>query len=137
MKNKRFLFGSFQTKVTFLFILSLLFLAGLSNYFLYEYSLSLQFKETRDKLIAIAQTAALSVNTDLLLRIPLNPSGTNSADFKVIARQLENIKKANPPLKYIYTLAKTVQPGILQFMVDPSATEKRDGCLDGVVRENG
>ncbi len=124
MKNKRSLFSSFQTKVTLFFVLSLLFLAALSNFFLYEYSLSLQFKETRDKLMAIARTAALSVNTDLLLRIPLNRSGINSADFKVIARQLESVKQANPLLKYIYTMAKTFQPGILQFIVDPSATEK-------------
>jgi putative nucleotidyltransferase with HDIG domain len=75
--------------------------------------------------MAIAQTAALSVNPDLLIRIPVNRDGTNSADYKAIARQLERIKQANPSLKYIYTMSKTDSPGILQFIVDPSAMETK------------
>ncbi|MCK9615423.1 MAG: HD domain-containing protein [Candidatus Omnitrophica bacterium] len=112
--------NSFRVKVTLTLIFSLLFIAGLDNFILYEYNLRLQFKNLQDKLKTIASTAAIDIDADLIGKVPLNREGINSQAYETIAEQLNKIKKANPQLKYIYTLAKTGTPGIAQFIVDPS-----------------
>lgn len=112
--------NSFQTKVTLAFILSLLFVIGLANILMYEYSLHSKLDDLRDKLLAIANTAVLAIDPDLLLRVPLSREGINSEEYKTISGILNKVKAANPSIKYIYTMAKTDQPGIWQFMVDPN-----------------
>lgn len=121
MKNKTPFFKSFYVKVLLSFILSLLFVALLGNFILLEFGLQSQFSQLRDKLKVIAQTAVLSVDAVELSNIPLNPGGTDTQSFKNIASQLSKIKQANPVIKYIYIMAKTDQPGIYQFVVDPDA----------------
>jgi len=121
MKNISLFFRSFYVKVALSFILSLLFVALLSNFILLEFSLKSQFSQLREKLKVIAQTAVLSVNINELNNIPLNPEGVNTPAFKDLALQLLRIKQANPVIKYIYIMSKTNQPGIYQFMVDPDA----------------
>ncbi len=112
-------FRSFQTKVTLAFILSLLFMAVLGNFLLYEYSLNSQFNQIKDKLLAISSTSAIAIDADLLLKVPLNREGVNSEAYKIIAAKLKEIKRVNPSLKYIYTMRETDKPGIWQFIVDP------------------
>lgn len=119
MRKIRILLSSFCVKVTLLLIFSIFFVMILSNLLIYQFSLNLQFNQIRDKLMVIAQTAALMVDADLLMQVPLNPEGINTVAFKTIAEKLNEIKKANPILKYVYTMAKTDREGILQFIVDP------------------
>lgn len=115
-----FRLNRFQTKVTLAFILCLLFIVGLGNFLLYEYSLNLQFEQIREKLLVIARNAAFSIDADMLMKVPLNHDGVNSREYKIIFQQLEKLKQINPSLKYIYTITKTDQPGIGQFIVDPN-----------------
>ncbi|TRZ95274.1 HD domain-containing protein [bacterium] len=126
MKIKNFRLNSFQTKVTLAFVLCLLFIAGLGNFFLYNYSINSQFSQIREKLLVIARNAALSVDTQALSAVPLNHDGINSQEYKVVLKQLEKLKEINPSLKYIYTLTKTDQPGIWQFIVDPNPISTRN-----------
>jgi len=119
MKIKRSFFQSFQTKVTLIFVFSLLLLAGLATFLLYEYSLHSQFNQLKEKLTLIAATTATFIDSDALMGIPLNRDGVNNEEYKKISLQLNRIKQANPDLKYIYTMSKTESPGIWQFLVDP------------------
>jgi putative nucleotidyltransferase with HDIG domain len=64
------------------------------------------------------------VDADTLTQVPLNRQGASSPPFGTIANALLRIKKANPPIKYIYTMARTQQPGRLVFVVDPQPREK-------------
>lgn len=117
--------NSFQTKVTLIFIFSILFIIGLGNFLLYEYSLKLQFNQIKYQLMTVSRTAALAVDSQTLMKIPLNHEGINSPEYKAITDKLIQIKQANPSLKYIYILTKTGQPGILQFVADPDPVGNR------------
>jgi len=118
MKKISQFFSSFRTKVTLALVFSLFFVMGLSNFLIYDYSLKSQFAQIRERLKVIAQTAALSIDGDVIKSIPLNRDGVNTASYKITAQQLERIRAANPSLLYIYTLTKTSKPGIWQFVVD-------------------
>ena len=114
-------FRSFKVKVTLALILSMLFSGAMSNFLIYKFALNSQFNQLRDKLMIIAQTAALVVDVDTLQQIPLNHEGINTPQYKIIAEKLRKIKKVNPPIRYIYTMTKTNQEGIWEFIVDPDA----------------
>ncbi|MBN1522713.1 MAG: HD domain-containing protein [Candidatus Aureabacteria bacterium] len=119
------LLKSFQAKVTLVLILSLLFIGALNNFLIYQYALDSQFNAIRNKLKVIAQTAALMIDADVISRIPLRKEGMNTPEYKAIVRKLEEIKKANPPIKFIYTMAPTEKKGVCRFIVDPDVpTEK-------------
>jgi len=119
MKKFANILSSYRTKVTILLVLAFFFLLALSNSLIYKYSLDAQFNQLRDKLTIIAQTAALMVDSDTLLSVPLNKEGLYSPQYKVIAEKLRKIKDTNPMIRYIYTMSKTDQKGVLQFIVDP------------------
>ena len=119
MKKITAVLTSFRTRVTVVLILSLFFVMSLSNFLIYRFSWNAQFNQLRERLMMIAQTAALNIDADLLAQVPLSVEGIHSDAYKTIARQLKRIKDANMRLTYIYTMAKTKVPGILQFVVDP------------------
>lgn len=119
MKRLKILQRSFRFKVTLIFILSMLFVGGLSNFLVYRFALNSQFNELRNKLMMVAQTAALMIDADMLMQVPLNHQGANSPQYKIIFEQLKKIKIANPTIKYIYTMTKTETEGTWQFIVDP------------------
>jgi len=110
---------SFQVKVTLALILSMAFIGAMSSLLVYKFALNSQFNQLRDKLKMVAQTASLMIDADSFLEVPMNKEGINSAQYKTIAEKLRKIKEANPPIRFIYTMAKTGDDGILQFIVDP------------------
>ena len=103
-------FSSFRTRVTIILVLSFIFVSGLSNLLIHEFAISSQFNQLREKLMVIAQTAALMVDADLLLEVPLNREGVNAAQYKVIAEKLKRIKEVNPLIKSIYTCLLYTSP---------------------------
>lgn len=113
------LFSGFRAKITIVLIFSMLFVGALSNFLIYKYALDFQFQQLRDKLMAISRTAALLIDADALIQVPLKKEGINSAQYKTIAKQLLEVKEVNPSIAYIYTMAKTSKPTIFQFVVDP------------------
>ena len=119
MKRIRSILGSFRTKVTITLVLALFLVMSLSDFLIYQFSLNMQFSQLREKLMMIAQTAALMIDTDLLSKVPLSREGVNSEAYQAIVQKLKKIKEVNTPLKYIYIMTKTNQEGIWQFVVDP------------------
>ena len=119
---KRFIeiLHSFRTKVTMSFVLSLFFVVLLSGLLVYKFSLDEQMQQLRQRLMAIAQNASLMVDVDLLKQVPLERNGINSMPFRVIAQKLNDIKRINAHIEYIYIMTKTERPGIMQFVVDPN-----------------
>jgi putative nucleotidyltransferase with HDIG domain len=126
MKKLNSLFGSFQTRVTLLFILAMLFAGLVSNLLIYKFALYSQFNQLRDQLMTIAKTATLMVDADTLMQIPLKPEGINFPQYKIIAEKLREIKKINPQVRYIYTMTRTDRSGIWQFIVDPELPSKEE-----------
>jgi len=126
MKKKPAFFRNFRWKVTLILIVSMILAGGLFNFFIYKYALDSQFKQLREKLMIIAQTAALSIDGDMLMKIPLDKEGMNTRPYRIVLEQLHSIKRIDPILKYVYTMAKTDQEGIWQFIVDPDAAEMEE-----------
>jgi hypothetical protein len=123
-----YLFGGFRAKVTIAFILSLFFVAVLSNFLLYKYSYNSRFSQLREELEFVAQTAALGVDEKTLMQVPLDRKGIESPEYKEIAGQLRKIKNSNPQIVFIYTMTATEGDEAWQFIVDPdpSGREKRE-----------
>ena len=114
----KFRINSFQTKVTLILVASMLFIGTLSNFFIYRFAIDKQFNQLRTKLMMLAGTSALMINPDMLMRVPMEHQGAATHAYKVVMDELRRIKKANRSVRFIYTLAKTDRPGVLQFIVD-------------------
>jgi len=100
------------------FLTLLLFWAALGNFIFCTYRLRDTFSQTREQLITIASNAALSIDAQELLEVPLQQTGDSSLTYRAIFDKLETIKQINPSLKYVYIMTTTDQPGILQYVVD-------------------
>ena len=129
MKNRTPPLNRFAVRVTLAMICSMLFVVALSNLLIYQFALNSQFKNIRSNLMVIAQTAALMVDPDLLVSVPLNKEGIHSLPYQIIADQLRKIRMANPQIAYIYVMTKTNEDGVWQFAVDPDPD--KDAGEDG------
>lgn len=127
MKRKSSLFSSFQTKVTVILILAMLLITTMCNFLVYRSTLDSQFDTLRNKMMIIAQTAALLVDARTLGEIPLTMEGKNTPQYKIIADKLKQIKEVNKPIKYVYIMARTGQKGIWQFIVDLESNHAKGG----------
>jgi putative nucleotidyltransferase with HDIG domain len=115
----------FRTKLTLYFLVALLFVIAVDNYFIYKFNFNVQFEDLRKKLESISGISSLLIDADKLLSVPLNHEGVYSPQYGEIAKILRLIKQANPNIKYIYTITKTDVPGIWRFMVDPDPLVRR------------
>jgi serine phosphatase RsbU (regulator of sigma subunit) len=113
--------------MTIFFILAMVFAGATSNFLIFRYALDSQFEQLRDKLIVVAQIAALRVDVAMLAAIPLNKEGSQTVEYKTIAEKLAQIKKAIPSFKYLYILTRTDKPGMLQFVVDADSGNAAEG----------
>lgn len=130
VKATKTLLKSFQVKVAIVFVLSMLFVATLSNYLVYRFSLDSQFKQLQDKLRIIAQTAALMIDAEVVEQIPLTREGMVTTQYKAVVERLRQVKKVNPAIWSVYLMAKTDKEGMLQFVADadiPDEKEIREG----------
>ena len=100
------------------FLTLLLFWAALGNFIFCTYRLRDTFSQTREQLMSIASNAALYIDAQQLLEVPLQPDGDRRLAYRAIFGKLEKIKQTNPSLKYVYIMMTTDQPGILQYVVD-------------------
>jgi len=121
------LLHSFRFRVALAFTLTLFFVMSLSSFFIYKFGIDEQFNQLRERLKVIAQTASLALDADMLMRVPLEHSGTETSAYRIINHKLNEIKRLNPSLKYVYTMAKTDKPDVLQFIVDPDPTLEKEG----------
>lgn len=132
MVKSQFFFGSFRSKITVALVLSLFLIAAISNFLLYKFSYDAQFEQFREQLKMLATTAALIVDPDILMQVPLKGSvSVKSEQFKVIAEKLSAIKRSNSQILFVYTMGRTDENGVLQFIVDPeprAVTGKETGA---------
>ncbi len=112
-------------------VLSMFFVGAMNNFLIYKFALDSQLDALRNQLMIIAQTAVLVIDADTLMRVSLNPEGVNAPQYKNIAQKLQKIKEINLPIKYIYTMTKTEEKGIWQFIVDPSPLNEEDASYPG------
>lgn len=110
---------SFRFRVTIVLVGAMLFACLASDLVIYKYALDKQFDQLRNRLMIIAQIAAMMVSGDELVKIPPVKDAVNEPRYKEIAAQLLKIKKASPTITYIYTLTKTSKPDIFRFIIDP------------------
>ncbi len=101
-----------------IFITAILFLFAVGNFIFSQYRLQSAFQETRERLMLIASNAALSIDVEVLQKIPLVQRGEGTPEYQLITEKLILIKKINPTLKYVYIMTATDQPGIMQYVVD-------------------
>ncbi|MFH1189930.1 MAG: SpoIIE family protein phosphatase [Candidatus Omnitrophota bacterium] len=121
MKISIAVFKSFRMKITFYMILAMVVAGVISNFMIYRYALNSQFGQLRGKLMTIAQTAALTVNLDDILAIPLDGKGAENPQYKAVCKKLDDIRKVVPAIRFLYILKRTGKPGMLQFMADADA----------------
>lgn len=119
--------GSFRSRVTLAFLAAVIFILSVNNFIIYKSTVDSQVEQLRENLMMVAQTAALMVDGDMLERVPMDPSGVNSDAYVTVAASLRKIKAANPAIKYIYTMKKTDNKWLWQFIVDPDPVEHGAG----------
>lgn len=124
MGRIKFIFGTFQARVTVILVLAMLFSGTASNLLVSKFALDAQFEQLRERLKMIAQATAMLVDAGELLRVPLNKDGRNTPEFRAIADRLNKVRELNKQIKYVYTMTKTDDPDIWQFIVDPTAPEQ-------------
>jgi hypothetical protein len=99
-------------------IAAALFFSALGSFFFEKHRFQGTFSSLRQELMLIASNAALSIDADLLRKVPLEQAGESSGAYQDISQKLIRIKQTNLGLKYVYILTATNNPGILQFVVD-------------------
>lgn len=92
----------------------------------------------RERLIAIASTAALQIDADSINQIE-NPEDKTKDAAKEITRKLDKIRNANENLMYIYILRKTEEENILKFVLDADtldSLEDLDENANGIIDQD-
>lgn len=115
----------FRTKLTLSFLLALILVIAVDNYFIFRTNYRVQFEDLRSKLISISQISSLLIDADKLQSVSLKRESFYSPQYSEIAKTLRLIKKSNPGIKYIYTITKTAVPGAWRFIVDPDPLERQ------------
>ncbi len=81
------------------------------------------YAKIRGELVATAKTAAGSIDGDK--HKVLEKGGSEKSPlYREIKEQLKGIKRANPKMRYIYTMTKTGKPNTLNFAVDAEEDPK-------------
>lgn len=110
---------SFRVKTAVLLIMAMFLVVAATNLFLYRHLLNSEMDSARSTLISLARSAAFRIDGDALMRIPLNPGGVNTSEYRLVAEELKRIMRQNPDVRYVYALAPTDKKGIMKFVVDP------------------
>ena len=100
------------------FIFAVIFLAALGNFIFCAYRLQATFSDIRQRLMLIASNAVLNVSSDEVFKVSLTQRSEGTPEYMSIYRKLEQVKAANPSVKYVYIMTTTGEPGILQCVVD-------------------
>ncbi len=120
---------SFSVRVTLAIIVSMVTLILLDNSVVYQFTVESQVENLRNYLKTIAQTAAMIIKEEDLVKIPLSKEGINTPEYQIISEQLKRIKAANPKIEYIYILIRTDGGKNWKFIVD--LDESKVGAIPG------
>lgn len=116
--------------ITSLFLKIFLALTGLAfivaagaSLLLYRSASSALRNEVREHLKAIAATTASQINQSQHDSIHTSADETSSAYLNTKS-MLESVRKANPAVRFIYTMRKSSKPDVWQFVVDSESDPK-------------
>ena len=112
------IFKRFDLRVVVAIVATISCVVILSDFLLFRFTYQAQLEGTRNQLKAIAQTAALLIDADKLVQVPLNKEGIHTSSYDYVDDQLKKIKAANPQVKFIYILKKVDNSNIWRFIVD-------------------
>lgn len=109
--------GSIKLKMyvnAYFTVLVILLITFFSYYAFFQYEFNTRFE---DRLISISNTVALLINADELNQLR-TPEDEKSKVYRDLRKILQDFKKTNPDILYIYTLRKTDEQNIWEFVVD-------------------
>lgn len=114
-------FREHKTSIKLKFFITTLVASSLisiiASYFIYVKTADEAIMMIRRELIATAATAAATIDGDMHKRLELN-GNEKSQLYLEIKKQLKAVKKSNPKIRFIYTMAKTNNPNTFKFIVD-------------------
>jgi len=112
------------------FVFSIAITLGFLSYTSYK-SLIRQASET--KLISVASSTASVIDPEKLVLIQ-EEKDTMSENYLEIRKNLQKIKNANPAVDDIYLMKKSAYENILNFILNASETEDKNG--NGIIEED-
>lgn len=102
----------------------------------YFYLTGFHAQNLKQNLVAIAKTASLQINGDILQEIQ-SPEDMEKPEFKKIVAYLDAVRNNNQNIRYIYLMRKTSNPDTLSFIVDADSLkteeeldENNNGLID-------
>ena len=123
-------------------------LSALMTWGMYVNNQSLNFQRMQDRVVAIARTAALEIDTNELSQLQQEEDYRKPAWEKVVS-QLKNIKDINSDIIYVYIFRKSEKdPKRLEFIADAASMDPYanfdedisndvDANMDGVIEPDG
>jgi|GEM_PF-4000294 len=79
--------------------------------------------QIRSRLICVARTGALMVDTGKLAAL-VNPADEATNSYVETKRTLQAIRDSNPDIRYVYIMARTGKPHTWKFLVDAETDSK-------------
>ena len=91
-------------------------------------ALASQREQLRHTLMAIASTGALTIDAENYQQIPPRPESVQLPAYRALMTQLRAIRRANPDIRYVYTLRPSTVAGESLFLGD---TDEQGPALPG------
>ena len=119
---------SMRTQVAMLLIPALLLITAVNGVLIDRFAVNTQLAQFRSQLMSLAQVVALSVDADLVGKVPLDRAGADTPQYKALVRHLKRTLGSSRPIKAIYIMTRTDREGFLQFVADTglTATDRKD-----------
>lgn len=108
---------SLAGKVYLICVFLSIFFLVIGNALMYRTASDSLRHEVREKIEAVARTAASQIDVQAHERV-CTRTDESSESYRNLKNLLIEIKKANPDIRYVYTMRKTAKKGVLQFVVD-------------------
>ncbi len=115
---------SFKVKLIIVFVFISLFISFISLYLIYTKTIQAQMEDLKASLLMTAALGAELIDGDAHKNIKLESSSISSTYYQHIKRKLHLIRKANPKIRYVYTISKDEDEERLFFVVDSARIEE-------------
>ena len=119
---------SLRTKLLAFWIAFAAFLVAVTHLVTFRAALDAQFQQLRQTLLAIAATSALQIDGEAHAAIPPTSSSVRLPAYQALVQQLRAIRRANPSIRYVYTMVPSNAPGRWHYLGD---ADERKPSLPG------
>ena len=113
-------------------------LATVITVVIYQYTQNLLTDRLKDRLVAIAATAATQFDSDDIEKI-WGPEDMDSPEYIEIVDSLNAIRDANNNIQYAYLMRRTEDPNMVEFVADAdslASDEELDANENGILDED-